>query len=112
VVLLVLERAMPGARAPQRLSVAAIVDLDLDLVAAAWVGLVLGVVAAVMALLSAELSSRDEAVVDALTGLYNPTALVCRFAQTAEQARVLDGWLSVIMCDLDHCCHDRRRGQR
>ncbi len=167
VVLLVLERAMPAARAPQRLSLASIVVLDLvlgaaaagtggarspfaawllvptvmlaarfrprvvvmgvagtallgaaafgyaaarpsppvlplALVAAAWVGLVLGVVAAVMALLAAELSSRDEAVVDALTGLYNRTALVGRFAQTAEQARVLDGWLSVIMCDLDH----------
>ncbi len=55
-----------------------------------------------MALLSAEPSSRGEAVVHTLTGLYNRTALVGRSAQIAEQAQVLDGWLSVIMCDLDH----------
>jgi len=76
--------------------------LPLPVACAAWGATLVGVVAAVLALLSAELHSRDDAVVDPLTGLYNRAALVGRFAQAAEQALVLRGWLGIVMCDLDH----------
>ncbi len=55
-----------------------------------------------MTLLGAELQSRGEAVVDPLTGLFNRKALGGRFAEAAAQATVLGGWVSVVLCDLDH----------
>jgi diguanylate cyclase (GGDEF)-like protein len=67
-----------------------------------WVALLVSLVAAMVALLSAEMQSRGDAVIDPLTGLANRLALATRFEQAAAQAAILDTWVSVIMCDLDH----------
>lgn len=67
-----------------------------------WIALLISLVAAVVALLSAEMQSRGDAVIDPLTGLANRLALATRFEQAAAQAAVLDTWVSVIVCDLDH----------
>jgi diguanylate cyclase (GGDEF)-like protein len=72
------------------------------LAVACWAVLLLSLVAATMTLLSAELQSRGDAVIDPLTGLANRLALATRFTQAAAQAAVLDAWVSVIMFDLDH----------
>ena len=69
---------------------------------ACWVALLISLVAATVALLSAEMQSRGDAVIDPLTGLANRLALATRFEQAAAQAGILDNWVSVIMCDLDH----------
>lgn len=68
---------------------------------ACWAALLVSLVAATITLLSAELSSRSVAAIDPLTGLGNRLALSTRFAAAAEQAAVLDAWISVIMVDLD-----------
>lgn len=67
-----------------------------------WVALLISLVAATVALLSAEMQSRGDAVIDPLTGLANRLALATRFEQAAAQAAVLGTWVSVVMCDLDH----------
>ncbi len=72
------------------------------LAVACWVALLVSLVAATVALLSAELQSRGDAVIDPLTGLANRLALANRFEQAAAQAAVLGTWVSVVMCDLDH----------
>lgn len=72
------------------------------LAVACWGALLVSLVAAVIALQSAELQSRGDAVIDPLTGLPNRLALASRFAQAVAQAKVLDAWVSVVMCDLDH----------
>ncbi len=69
---------------------------------ACWAALLASLVAATVTLLSAELQSRSDAVIDPLTGLANRLALATRFDQAAHQAAVLDAWVSVIMFDLDH----------
>ena len=69
---------------------------------ACWVALLTSLVAATVTLLSAELQSRGDAVIDPLTGLANRLALANRFEQAAAQAAVLDAWVSVIMFDLDN----------
>ncbi len=67
-----------------------------------WAALLISLVAAIVTLLSAELQSRSDAVIDPLTGLANRLALASRFAQAAAQAVVLDAWVSVVVYDLDH----------
>lgn len=67
-----------------------------------WIALLISLVAATVALLSAEMQSRGDAVIDPLTGLANRLALANRFEQAAAQAAILDTWVSVVMCDLDH----------
>ncbi len=69
---------------------------------ACWAALLISVVAATGALLSAELKSRGDAVTDPLTGLGNRLAMVNGFEQAAVQAIVMNAWTSVIMCDLDN----------
>jgi diguanylate cyclase (GGDEF)-like protein len=53
------------------------------------------------ALTDAELQFRGEAVLDPLTGLLNRSGLEARFLEIAEQARLLDRPVCVIICDLD-----------
>ncbi len=72
------------------------------LAVACWAALLASLVKATVTLLSAELQSRGEAVIDPLTGLANRLALTNRFVQAAEQAAVLNAWVSVVMFDLDH----------
>lgn len=67
-----------------------------------FVALVISLLAATTALLTAELASRGDAVLDPLTGLLNRKGLPARFEQAAAQARFLDQPLSVVMCDVDH----------
>ncbi|GAB3595330.1 hypothetical protein GCM10027446_20460 [Angustibacter peucedani] len=71
-----------------------------------WLGAYAALLAALTAisitLLTAELQSRGDAVVDPLTGLFNRKALAGRYAEAAAQARVLGGSVSVVLCDLDH----------
>ncbi len=70
--------------------------------ALAYLALLASLIAACLALLTAEMQSRGDAVVDPLTGLFNRKALPARFAEAAAQAKVLDGPVALIMCDLDH----------
>lgn len=67
-----------------------------------YLALLASLLSAVAALMTAELASRGEAVVDPLTGLFNRTGLRIRFEEAAAQARVLGQPVSVVMCDLDH----------
>jgi diguanylate cyclase (GGDEF)-like protein len=69
---------------------------------ACWAALLLSVVAATGALLSAELKSRGDAVTDPLTGLGNRLAMINGFEAAATQATVMNAWTSVVMCDLDN----------
>ena len=69
---------------------------------AAYLGLLASLVAASTALLTAELASRGDAVVDQLTGLFNRKALHGRFEEASTQARLLHAPVSMIICDLDH----------
>jgi diguanylate cyclase (GGDEF)-like protein len=69
---------------------------------ACWAALLVSVVAATGALLSAELKSRGDAVTDPLTGLGNRLAMINRFEQAAAQAMVMNAWIGVVMCDLDN----------
>ena len=67
-----------------------------------WLGLLASLIAATIALLSAEMKSRGDALIDPLTGLPNRLALATRLAQTTTQAANLDAWVSIIMLDIDH----------
>jgi diguanylate cyclase (GGDEF)-like protein len=51
--------------------------------------------------LNAELRWRRDAVLDPLTGLLNRQGLPGRFREVAEQARLTDAPVSLVMCDLD-----------
>ncbi len=51
--------------------------------------------------LNAELRWRRDAVLDPLTGLLNRQGLQGRFREVAEQARLTDASVSLVMCDLD-----------
>jgi diguanylate cyclase (GGDEF)-like protein len=51
--------------------------------------------------LNAELRWRRDAVLDPLTGLLNRQGLQGRFREVAEQARLTDAPVSLVMCDLD-----------
>jgi diguanylate cyclase (GGDEF)-like protein len=85
----VANRLPPAAQAPWGVAVAC------------WAALLISVVAATGALLSAELKSRGDAVTDPLTGLGNRLAMANGFEQAAAQAMVMNAWISVVMCDLD-----------
>lgn len=52
-------------------------------------------------LLDAELRWRRDAVLDPLTGLLNRQGLPGRFREVAEQARLKDAPVALVMCDLD-----------
>jgi diguanylate cyclase (GGDEF)-like protein len=61
-----------------------------------------GVVEIAAALTGAEMQYRSQAVLDPLTGLLNRGGLEGRFAEIAEQARLLGRAVCVITCDIDH----------
>lgn len=72
----------------------------------AWVivaiDVVIGIAAAAQALFGAEQHHRKTAVLDPLTGLLNRQGLERRFEELAEQARLMNAPVSVLMCDVDH----------
>lgn len=73
--------------------------------------------AAARYLASADLHSRDEAVLDPMTGLYNRLTLSDRFTRAQEEATATAGSLALIMCDVDHFksindTHGHDRGDR
>lgn len=53
-------------------------------------------------LVAADLNSRDEAVIDPMTGLYNRLTLAARFADLQRQAAVTGAPTGLVMCDVDH----------
>ncbi len=54
------------------------------------------------ALFDAELQHRNTAILDPLTGLLNRQGLERRFSELAEQARLMNAPVSMLICDLDH----------
>ncbi|MEA2424466.1 MAG: two-component system, cell cycle response regulator, partial [Thermoleophilaceae bacterium] len=77
-----------------------VIDHPLPLTAA--LVLLVGVTAVTTGLMDAELQYRQNSVLDPLTGLLNRGALEARFAEVAEQARVLERPVCIVMCDLDN----------
>src|SRR4051812_33167124 len=67
-----------------------------------FLALLIGLAALSLTLLTAEMQSRGDAVVDQLTGLFNRKALAGRYAEAAAQARVLGAPVSLVLLDLDH----------
>jgi diguanylate cyclase (GGDEF)-like protein len=72
---------------------------------------------AVRQLVNAEMSSRDAAVLDPLTGLFNRRALDDRFRTARAQAGVTGETVSLILCDIDRFKtvndnHGHERGDR
>jgi diguanylate cyclase (GGDEF)-like protein len=67
-----------------------------------FLSLLVGLGSLSLTLLTAEMQSRGDAVVDQLTGLFNRKALAGRYAEAAAQARVLGAPVSLVLCDLDH----------
>jgi diguanylate cyclase (GGDEF)-like protein len=67
----------------------------------AIVVLLAALVAAQRPLLDAEIRWRRDAVLDPLTGLLNRQGLKRRFREVAEQARLTECPVSLVMCDLD-----------
>jgi diguanylate cyclase (GGDEF)-like protein len=63
--------------------------------------LLVGVVAIVSALQAAELHHRDEAILDQLTGLLNRHALLPRFTEITQQARLTNQPVCLLLVDLD-----------
>jgi len=53
-------------------------------------------------LADADVHSRDEAVIDPLTGLFNRKALQSHFSDARARAQVTGAAVAVVMCDLDH----------
>lgn len=53
-------------------------------------------------LAAADLHSRDEAVADPMTGLYNRLTLSARFAEAQREAAGAGGPIGVVMLDVDH----------
>jgi diguanylate cyclase (GGDEF)-like protein len=81
----------------------------------AALALLVGVVSIVWALEGAELHHRDEAVLDQLTGLLNRHALLPRFTELSQQARLTNQPVCVVLGDLDNFkaindCHGHDRG--
>jgi diguanylate cyclase (GGDEF)-like protein len=54
------------------------------------------------ALTRAELTHRDAAILDPLTGLLNRKALESRIAELEQQASLTGDWICFVACDLDH----------
>src|SRR5450759_1128596 len=67
----------------------------------AVLALLVGVVAIVSALQGAELHHRDEAILDQLTGLLNRHALLPRFTEITQQARLTHQPVCLVLVDLD-----------
>jgi diguanylate cyclase (GGDEF)-like protein len=67
----------------------------------AVLALLAGVVAIVWALEGAELHHRGEAILDQLTGLLNRHALLPRFAEITQQARLTHQPVCLVLVDLD-----------
>jgi diguanylate cyclase (GGDEF)-like protein len=67
----------------------------------ATLALLAGVVSIVWALQAAELHHRDEAILDPLTGLLNRHALIPRFTEISQQARLADQPVCMVLCDVD-----------
>ncbi len=63
--------------------------------------LLVSVVAIVSALEAAELHHRDEAILDQLTGLLNRHALLPRFSEITQQARLTHQPVCLVLVDLD-----------
>lgn len=63
---------------------------------------VIGVSAATQALQGAEVEHRNSATLDPLTGLLNRQGLDRRFHELADQARLTDEPISLLVCDIDH----------
>jgi diguanylate cyclase (GGDEF)-like protein len=68
----------------------------------ATLALLVGVAAVVWALEGAELQHRDEVILDHLTGLLNRRALLPRFNEIAQQAKVSGQPVCLVLVDLDH----------
>ncbi len=66
------------------------------------IDVIVGVSAACQALFGAEQHHRKSAILDPLTGLLNRQGLDRRFEELAEQARLMNARVSVLICDLDH----------
>src|SRR4051794_39348978 len=64
--------------------------------------LIVAVISATTALMDAEFEYRSQSVLDPLTGLLNRGGLESRFVEVAEQARLLDQPVCMVLCDLDH----------
>ena len=64
--------------------------------------LLVGLAAITSALTGAELTHRDAAVLDPLTGLLNRTGLEARVAELEQQAGLTGDWVCFVACDLDH----------
>lgn len=71
----------------------------------ATLALLAGVVSIVWALQAAELHHRDEAILDPLTGLLNRHALVPRFNELSQQARLTGQPVCLLLCDVDGFKH-------
>jgi diguanylate cyclase (GGDEF)-like protein len=115
---MVLPAGMVAARFRPQVVIAAVV-LTVTLILAATVGvhpqwaianpvpliatlaLLVGVVSIVLALEAAELHHRGEAILDPLTGLLNRHALVPRFIEISQQARLAEQPVCLVQCDLD-----------
>ncbi len=68
----------------------------------ASIALMVCVTLASSALVEAEMTQRDAAVLDPLTGLLNRKALDVRIMELEQQARLTGASVAVIACDLDH----------
>ena len=68
----------------------------------ATLALLAAIVAITLALMSAEIQHREDAVLDPLTGLLNRKALDSRFKELEQQARQSEASVCVIAVDLDH----------
>ena len=66
-----------------------------------YVAVLLVLALAAQYLATSDRHSRDEAGLDALTGLFNRKALQDHFPDVAAQAALLDTDVSVVMCDVD-----------
>jgi diguanylate cyclase (GGDEF)-like protein len=76
--------------------------LDDPLMLVSTLVLLVAVTAATTALMDAEFEFRSQSVLDPLTGLLNRAGLEARFAEVAEQAKLLDQPVCMVVCDLDH----------
>jgi diguanylate cyclase (GGDEF)-like protein len=65
------------------------------------IALLVCVVTIMSALMHGELTQRDRAVLDPLTGLLNRSSLGTRTAEIEQQARLSGGALSLVLCDID-----------
>jgi diguanylate cyclase (GGDEF)-like protein len=66
------------------------------------VAVLAGISAVVHALSGAEAERRNESILDPLTGLLNRLGLRRRFDELAEQARLTDNPISLLICDIDN----------